>query len=44
MFVIKEHSAPHVFEVEWHFHYKELKGPPVVTFNPDQIEILLKVN
>jgi hypothetical protein len=44
MFVIEESSAPNVFEVEWHFQYKDLQGPPLVQFDPDQIEIILKVS
>ncbi len=45
LFILTGKSASSdVYEVEWYCHYKDLKGPPVIKFRPDEIEIILKVN
>jgi hypothetical protein len=44
MFVTEKSSSSSLYEVEWHFQYKELKGAPVVKFDPNQIVIALKVS
>ncbi|CAF4167690.1 unnamed protein product, partial [Rotaria sordida] len=41
LLTIKSDSSD-VYEVEWDCHYKDLKGPPVVKFKPNEIEIHLK--
>ncbi|CAF3861922.1 unnamed protein product, partial [Adineta steineri] len=42
MFVIEHVSHRDTFKVEWHFQYKELRGSPIVRFDRNQIEIILK--
>lgn len=44
IFVTEKPSVPDVFGVEWYFLYKAMKGPPLVKFDPDQIEVFLKVS
>jgi hypothetical protein len=44
MFVTKKDASSDVYEVEWYFTYNDLKGAPLVKFDPDQIEILLRVS
>ncbi len=44
LFVSEQVSVPDVFGVEWHLQYKELKGFPIVKFDPVEIEFVFKVN
>jgi hypothetical protein len=44
MFVTENLSDSNVYEVQWYFLYKELKGSPVVNFDLDQIQVFLKVS
>jgi hypothetical protein len=37
-------TAAGTYQIEWDYHYKELKGLPTVKFNPDFIEITIKVS
>ena len=34
-------SSP--IELQWEYHYKDLKGSPLVKFDPNYIEVHLKV-
>ncbi|CAF4006084.1 unnamed protein product, partial [Rotaria sordida] len=38
----KKSGSSNVYEIEWDCHYKDLKGPPVVNFEPNEIQIHLK--
>lgn len=43
IFFTESSSAPNNYQIDWEHHYKEIKGSPIVKFEPNFIEITLKV-
>lgn len=43
MFLTEKTPSSNVYEIEWDCQYKELKGPPIVKFEPNEIQILFRV-
>ncbi|CAF1105352.1 unnamed protein product [Rotaria sp. Silwood1] len=44
LFLTEKSGSSNTYEVEWDCQYKELKGPPVVKFQPNEIQIIFKVS
>ncbi|CAF3918749.1 unnamed protein product, partial [Rotaria sordida] len=44
LFLTGTFTSSNVYKVEWDCHYKELKEPPVVKFQPNEIQIVFKVS
>ncbi|CAF1248487.1 unnamed protein product [Rotaria sordida] len=42
LFLTGTSTSSNVYKVEWDCHYKELKEPPVVKFQPNEIQIVFK--
>jgi hypothetical protein len=43
LFLIENESSSNEYQIAWDYHYKEIKGSPIVKFQPNFIEITLKV-
>lgn len=43
LFFTESSASPNNYQLDWEHHYKEIKGSPVVKFEPNFIEITLKV-
>jgi len=44
VYLIETNPLSEVYQVEWEYHYKDIKQIPIVKFNPNSIQFYLKVN
>ncbi len=43
LFLSSIESSSNEYKIEWDYHYKDIKGIPIIKFQPNFIEINIKV-
>ncbi|CAF1065734.1 unnamed protein product [Adineta steineri] len=42
LFLTEKSPSSSIYIIDWHHHYKDIKGTPTVKFNPNHIEFMLR--
>ncbi|UJR24151.1 hypothetical protein I4U23_027117 [Adineta vaga] len=42
IFLVEDESINGIYKIEWILHYKDIKGNPIVKFNPNFIEFIIR--